>query len=169
MNRSATAGSALAGLLVLTGCGGGGAAAGPATPSSPAPVTGTAGGVRLVVDGFHVFAAEAGDPAAQTTATALGVPVAAVGQMHLVLTLTNTGTAARSVASDQVTLRLGGHELPAVTADVFPATPLQPGEQHETAVGFDVAAASGGEGPALRWTHGGTVTVIPVGAAPELG
>ncbi len=168
MSRCRTAGGALAGLLVLAGCGGGGAAAAPPGPSSPAPVAGTAAGVRLAVDGFHVFPAEPGDPAAQAAATALGVPVAAVGQMHLVLTLTNTSSTARSVAADQVTLRLGGHELPAVTADVFPAEPLQPGEHRETAVGFDVAATAGADGPALRWTHDGTVTVIPVGTAPEL-
>ena len=69
---------------------------------------------------------------------------------------------------DDLTLELAGHRLPPVTAGVFPAEPLPPGAQHDTAVGFDVAATSSGAAPALRWTHDGTVTVVPVGGAPEL-
>jgi hypothetical protein len=160
----------LAGLALLAGCGGGGAAAAPTTPTAPAPaaVSRTSGGVRLVVQGFHVFPLQEVDAAARSTATALGVPVAAVGQMHLVLTIANTTGSPRSVAADTLTLDLGGHALPPVTTGVFPTEPLQPGSQHDTAVGFDVAATSGGAAPALRWTHDGTVTVVPVGGAPEL-
>jgi hypothetical protein len=166
--RYAAGAGALAGLGLLAACGGGGAAAAPVTPAPPAAVSGTADGVRLVVQGFHVFPLEGVDAAAQATATALGVPVSAVGQMHLVLSVVNTTGSARSVAGDALTLDLGGHQLAAVTTGVFPAEPLQPGQQHDTAVGFDVAATSGGGGPALRWTHDGTVTVVPVGGAPEL-
>jgi hypothetical protein len=158
----------LAGLALLAGCGGGGASAAPGTPAAPAAVSATSGGVRLVVQGFHVFPLQEVDAAAQSTATALGVPVGAVGQMHLVLTLANTAGSPRSVAADTLTLDLGGHALQPVTTGVFPAEPLQPGAQHDTAVGFDVAATSDSSGPALRWTHDGTVTVVPVGGAPEL-
>lgn len=156
-------------LLALAGCGGSGAAAAPASPPAAALPSASAGGVRLQVQGFHVFAVEPGDPAAQATATALGVPVSAVGQMHLVLTLTNTGAGPVSVAGDRLTLRLGGHDLPPVTAGALPSAPLPPGSPQETAVGFDVAATSSGGAPALRWTHGGTVVEVPVGDAPELG
>jgi hypothetical protein len=166
--RYAAGAAALAGLALLAGCGGGGASAAPATTAPPAAVAATSGGIRLVVQGFHVLPLEQVDAAAQSTATALGVPVAAVGQMHLVLTLANPTGRALSVAADTLTLDLGGKELPAVTTGVFPSEPLQPGQQHDTAVGFDVAATSGSSGPALRWTHGGTVTVVPVGGAPEL-
>ncbi len=141
----------------------------PAGPSAAADPSATAGDVRLEVTGFHVYPLPAGDVGATRAAAAFGVPVAQVAQMHLLMTLVNVGGADRSVASDDVRLILGAVTVEPATTDTFPPAALHPGEQSETAVGFDVAVRGGSGAVTLRWTHDGRSTVIPIGAAQQAG
>lgn len=138
-------------------------AAAPA-PAAPAPAA-VVDDVELVVDGFHLLRPEPGDPAVQQAAAAQAVPASQLAQVHLVLRLRNTGDSPRSVADDVLQLGLGERVLEASTGDVFPLAPLAPGETQDTAVGFDVVLR-GGTGPvALRWTHQGRTTDVPIGSA----
>ncbi len=139
-------------------------------PAAPAPVpAGTAGELRLEVTGFHLFPVPAGDQAAQRAAADFVVPVSEVTQMHLLLIVRNQGATEHGVASDVLRLGLGARTVDAATADVFPAEPLRPGEQVETAAGFDVATRAGPGPVTLQWTHEGATTVVPIGSARQAG
>jgi len=176
--RAAAAVAAVA-VVLLGGCGSAGTPRPAATaasvdqsrsvgPSAAVPAA-TAGGVRLAVTGFHVYPLPAADAGATRAAAAFGVPVSQVAQMHLILTVANTGGVDRSVASDQLRLSLGAVTVEPATTDTFPPTALHPGEQTETAVGFDVAVRGGAGAVTLQWTHDGRSTVIPIGGAQQAG
>lgn len=174
----AMCGAALAiALGLVAGCSAGsaGSAAQPARtvatsdPGQPAGPSATIGDVRLEVTGFHVFPLPAGDTGAASAAAAFGLPVAEVAQMHLLLTVRNTGTADHRLTADAVRLALGAVTVDPATTDTFPPGALHPGEQTETAVGFDLAIKGGSGAATLLWTHDGTSTVIPIGGARQAG
>ncbi len=172
--RRSLVGALLAAAL-LAGCGGTAQATRQAAAPAEAPVASaapedprtTVGGVELVVTGFHLFPVPEGDPAAAQLAAQDGVPLTEVAQMHLVLLLRNGADRPSSVAADGLRLGLGARTVDAVTNDVFPTAPLQPGEQAETAVGFDVVARAGTGPLSLQWTHDGQVVVLPIGTARQ--
>lgn len=164
--------SALAGLLLLLpGCGAGAATqplAAPTPEPAPGAASAAAGDVQLQVTGFHLYPLAPDAPGAAAAAAALDAGGAPLAQLHLLLTVRNSGTGERSVAADDVQLALGERELAPSTAAVFPPAPLRPGEAVDTAVGFDVALRATA-GLALRWTHDGTVRVVPLEGTPQAG
>lgn len=163
-------------VLALTGCSAAAApptapAEGAAAPAAAAAPAGSAStvvdGVELQVTGFHLLPPVPGDPEVQRAADELGVPVQALAQMHLLLTVRNTTGSATSVAGDVLLLGHGPRTARAVGSPVFPAASLPAGGQQETAAGFWVAFRSGSGPMVLRWTHGARTAVVPIGGVRE--
>lgn len=171
------AAAALVLVLGLAGCSSGSAAplAAPAEGAvAPAPAAAAAGSASTVVDGlelqvtgFHLLPPVPGDPVVERAADELGVPVEALAQMHLLLTVRNTTGSARSLAGDVLRLGHGPRTAQAAGGPVFPGEPLPAGAQQETAAGFWVAFRAGSGPMVLRWTHGARTAVVPIGGVRE--
>ena len=161
-------------LVGLSACGA--AAAGPAALPAPAAapaavpegaVSTTVDGVELQVTAFHLLPPAPGDAEVERAAAALRVPVSGLAQMHVLLTVRNTGEAPRSLADDVLVLGHGPRTVPAAAGPVFAAAPLPAGGQQETAAGFWVALRAGQGQVVLRWTHGSRTTVLPIGGVRQ--